>query len=152
MKYVFFKIKLFPFLLLLFHRRYMQQHNGVSFKPQYKIPKQKEISLFVIFSIVCTTHTTSSYIFRFSTTLFNVVTQSPNRFRLCDDFFTEMRRGRSGRYSKSETSKCGRFIYVESNKRGQKRENREPNPRHGSKAYHSIIESTGTVKTRVFHF
>jgi len=69
---------------------------------------------------------------------------------------------RFGRYSKSETAKCRPVedLSALNQTSGQERKqgaskllcSAKPAPDHGSKAYHSIIESPGTVKTRVFHF
>jgi len=70
-------------------------------------------------------------------------------------------RGRFGRYSKSETAKCRPVedLSALNQMSGQERKqgakplcSAKPALDHGSKTYHSIIESPGTVKTRVFHF
>lgn len=70
--------------------------------------------------------------------------------------------GRFGRYSKSETAKCRPVedLSALNQTSGQERKQgtakplclAKPAPDHGSKAYHSIIESPGTVKMQVFHF
>lgn len=67
----------------------------------------------------------------------------------------------SAAISKSETAKCRPVedLSALNQTSGQERKqgtkslcSAKPAPDHSSKAYHSIIESPGTVKTRVFHF